>query len=47
MNFAHGRGEVDAERWPRLAAYVERVLTRPSFKAIIEEEQALLKDMAG
>jgi len=47
VNFAHGRGEVDAERWPRLAAYVERVLTRPSFKAIIEEEQALLKDMAG
>lgn len=47
VSFAHGKGEVDAERWPRLAAYVERVLTRPSFKAIIEEEQAMLKGMAG
>jgi glutathione S-transferase len=47
VSFGHGKGEVDAERWPRLAAYVERVLTRPSFKAIIEEEQAMLKGMAG
>ena len=47
VSFAHGKGEVDAERWPRLAAYVERVVTRPSFKAIIEEEQAILKSMAG
>ncbi len=47
VSFAHGKGEVDAERWPRLAAYVERVVTRPSFKAIIEEEQAIMKSMAG
>lgn len=47
VNYSHGKGEVDAERWPRLAAYVERLLTRPSFKAIIEEEQAMLKGMAG
>lgn len=31
---------VDAARWPRLAAYVERVHARPSYKAIIEEEKA-------
>ena len=47
VSFGHGKGEVDAERWPRLAAYVERALTRPSFKAIIEEEQAILRRMAG
>ncbi len=47
VNFAHGEGRVDGERWPGLAAYVERVTTRPSFKGIIEEEQAQLKQMAG
>ncbi len=46
-SFAHGGGEVDAKRWPRLRAYVERVHSRPSFKAIIEEEQAMLKGSAG
>ncbi|MEO1935090.1 MAG: hypothetical protein ABGX04_09940 [Myxococcales bacterium] len=47
MSFQHGQAKVDAERWPRLAAYVDRVLSRPSFKAIVEEEQAMLKQMAG
>ncbi len=47
VSFAHGGAEVDAKRWPRLAAYVQRALARPSFKAIVEEEQALLKSMAG
>lgn len=47
VSFAHGKGEVDAARWPTLSAYVERLTTRPSFKAIIEEEQAILKKMAG
>ena len=47
VSFALGKGQVDAERWPNLAAYVERAHTRPSFKAIIEEEQAMLQGMAG
>jgi glutathione S-transferase len=47
VNYAHGEGQVDAERWPSLAAYVGRVKARPSFKGIIEEEQALIKSMAG
>ena len=47
VGFAHGKGEVDAERWPALAAYVKRAVARPSFKAIVEEEQAILKSMAG
>lgn len=41
-NYAHGRGEVDAARWPRLAAYVARVHARPSFKALIEEDRKAL-----
>jgi glutathione S-transferase len=47
VSFGHGRGEVDAGRWPAVAAYVDRLLARPSVKAILEEEQAMLKAMAG
>jgi glutathione S-transferase len=38
VNFGHAGEKVDAKRWPRLAAYLERVHARPSFKALIEEE---------
>ena len=38
VNLAHGGERVDPARWPNLAAYVERVHARPSFKALIEEE---------
>ena len=44
VNFGHGGESIDAARWPKLAAYVERVHARPSFKAVIEEER---KDLAG
>ena len=37
-NYKYGDGEVDAKRWPRLAAWVERVHGRPSFKALIESD---------
>jgi glutathione S-transferase len=47
VSFQHGGAEVDTARWPRLAAYVERVLSRPSFKAIVEEEKAMIKGMMG
>ena len=40
VNFEHGGERVDAGRWPELAAYVDRIHARPSFKAIIEEEKA-------
>jgi glutathione S-transferase len=39
-NFAHGGERVDAGRWPQLAAYVDRIHARPSFKQIIEAEKA-------
>jgi len=42
VNFAHGGEKVDAARWPRLADYVSRIHGRPSYKAIIEGEQAAL-----
>ncbi len=40
VNFMHAGESVDAARGPRLAAYVERIHARPSFKALIEEEKA-------
>lgn len=40
VNFAYGGEQADASRWPRLAAYVDRLHARPSFKGILEEEKA-------
>lgn len=45
VNFRHAGESVDAGRWPRLAAYVERVHARPSYKGIIEEELAAFASM--
>jgi glutathione S-transferase len=39
VNLQHSGFGVDAKRWPKLAAYVDRVHTRPSFKAVIDEER--------
>lgn len=47
VNYRHGKGEVDAKRWPKLAAYVERVHARPSFKGLIEEDQRGIKALGG
>jgi glutathione S-transferase len=43
VNYAHAGESVDAKRWPQLAAYVQRVHARPSFKALIEEERQIFK----
>jgi glutathione S-transferase len=40
VNLMHAGETVDASRWPQLAAYVERVHGRPSFKSIVEAEKA-------
>lgn len=40
VNWAYAGERVDAGRWPRLAAYVERVHARPSIRALIEQERA-------
>jgi glutathione S-transferase len=36
VNFQIGGGTVDAERWPTIAAYVDRVFSRPAIKSIVE-----------
>lgn len=38
VNLQHAGFKPDAARWPALAAYVERILARPSFKALVEED---------
>ena len=38
----HAGEAIDAARWPRLAAWADRVLARPSFKGCLDEERALL-----
>ena len=40
VNMQHAGEAVDAGRWPKLAAYVDRIHARPSFKGLIEEEKA-------
>jgi glutathione S-transferase len=47
VNYRHGKGEIDAKRWPRLAAYVERIHARPSFKGLVEEERRALQSFGG
>ncbi len=47
VTLRHGKGDVDAGRWPKLGAWVERVHGRPSFKGLIEEEKAGIKSMGG
>jgi glutathione S-transferase len=47
VNYRLGRGEVDAKRWPKVAAYVERIHSRPSIRKLIEEDQAAIKAFGG
>jgi len=44
-NFAYGGEEVDASRWPQLAAYGARIHQRPSFAALLEEDQKTLASL--
>jgi glutathione S-transferase len=41
-NFAHAGMVVDGSRYRRTAAYIERILARPSFAGWVEQERALL-----
>jgi len=43
VNFGHAGESVDSKRWLKLAAYLQRVHARPSFKALIEEERQSFK----
>ena len=43
VNFHHAGYAIDAQRWPKLAAHVDRTLARPSFAKCVEEERAIFK----
>jgi glutathione S-transferase len=43
VNLRHAKFTVDASRWPKLAKYIANVHSRPSFKAVIDEEEAMFK----
>jgi len=47
VNLRHAGVTVDAQRWPNLARFVAAAHGRPSFKAVIEEEEAVLKQARG
>jgi len=46
VNFMHAGEKVDAAKYPNLAAFLERMHTRDSFKSVIEEERALFGQAA-
>jgi glutathione S-transferase len=41
QQLVHGGEPVDATRWPRLARYASGILGRPSFRALIEEDDRM------
>jgi glutathione S-transferase len=41
VNFGLAGESIDATKYPKLAAYLERNLARPSFKACVDEEKAM------
>lgn len=41
-NFQHAGYKVDAKRWPKLSAFLDRILGRPSFQACLAEERQML-----
>ena len=46
VNLQHAGVGVDAQRWPKLASYIASVHARPSFQAVIAEEEATFKAKA-
>ena len=41
-NYRHSGEDLDAGRWPHFAAYLEKILSRPSFRTVLAEEQKLI-----
>jgi glutathione S-transferase len=42
VNFMHAGYSVDPKRWPKLAAHITRIHSRPSFKEAIDQEKKML-----
>ncbi len=47
VNYQLGGGTIDRAKYPRLANYVERIHSRPSFKGFIAEDQAFVAKLRG
>ncbi|MDX1723007.1 MAG: glutathione S-transferase family protein [Pseudomonas sp.] len=47
INMEHGGEQLDAQRWPNLAALYRRVNARPSVQALLPSEQKVLAKMAA
>jgi glutathione S-transferase len=47
VNLAHAGVDVDAGRFPTLAAWFARVAARPTFKALVEQDQGFLARLAA
>lgn len=47
VNLRHANVEVDAARFPAVAAWFGRVVARPSLKALIEQDQGFLARLSG
>lgn len=43
VNMRHGGESLDGQRWPRLAAHLERVLQRPALQPILDGEQRIIE----
>jgi glutathione S-transferase len=42
VNYRHSGEELDPGRWPALAAHIAKILARPSFQAMLADEQKLI-----
>ena len=47
VNFFYGGGRIDAGRWPGVAAYIDRLHGRPSFKEIMQGDVAAIAELTG
>jgi cell fate (sporulation/competence/biofilm development) regulator YlbF (YheA/YmcA/DUF963 family) len=47
VNGAYAGYEIDAERFPKTAAFRQRVLSHPSVAKVLEAEQAMIKSFAA
>jgi glutathione S-transferase len=46
VNFMHAGEKIDAAKYPNLAAFLDRMHARPSFKSVIEEERKMFGQAA-
>jgi glutathione S-transferase len=45
INFMHAGESINNTQWPTLAAYFERMLSQPIWRALVEREQITLNKM--